>query len=150
MAGQYWVTWPDIPDHNQARQRALIWGPQAKPPPAVTSPVRMFQGGPFAARADAVKYRDAIGSANPLPPGGTPIVGSSGRGLTQTIANANPLTGLQAIGKFFAALGQASVWIRLAEGLLGLGLIAVGLAKITNTDVALKKAAMSAAKVAAL
>ena len=150
MAGQYWVTFPDIPDKNEARRRALIWGPQPKPPPQVTSPVRMFLGGPFATRADAVKYRDAIGSANPLPPGGTPIVGSSGRGLTQTIANANPLTGLQAIGKFFAALGQASTWIRVAEGLLGLGLIAVGLAKITNTDTKLKKAALSAAKVAAL
>lgn len=142
MAGQYWVTWPDITDKNQARQRALIWGPQDKPPPQVTSPVRMFLGGPFQTRAAAQTYKNAIGKGAIVPPTGTPIVGN--------VHVPNPLSGLQAIGKFFADLSQANTWIRLAEGLLGLALIAVGLAKITNADTTLKKAAKTAVKVAAL
>lgn len=124
MAGQFWVTHPDIPDKNQARQRAQIWGPQANPPPQVTSPVRMFLGGPFATRADAQKYKDAIGSGNPLPPGGTPVVGSSGRGLTQTVANA--WSAATAIPRFLSMLTNANLWIRVAEITAGLILMGIG------------------------
>lgn len=44
----------------------------------------------------------------------------------------NPLSGLAAIGDFFGRLGQASTWIRVAEVLLGVILLAVGVAELTN------------------
>lgn len=42
------------------------------------------------------------------------------------------LSGVAAIGDFFNRLGQASTWIRVGEVVLGLILLAVGIAKITN------------------
>lgn len=44
----------------------------------------------------------------------------------------NPLSGLAAIGDFFGRLGQANTWIRVAEVGLGIVLISIGIAKITN------------------
>lgn len=44
----------------------------------------------------------------------------------------NPLAGLAAIGDFFQRLTQASTWIRVAEVLLGLILLAAGTARITR------------------
>jgi len=52
----------------------------------------------------------------------------------------NPLTGLAAVGDFFARLTQANTWIRLVEGILGLGLLVVGLAKMSGTGSTLRKA----------
>lgn len=123
-AGQFWVTWPNISDHDQARQRAMIWGPQKNPPPQVTTPVRMFLGGPFATRADAQKYKDAIGSGNPLPPGGTPIVGSSGRGLTQTVQNA--WSAATAVPRFLSMLTNGNLWLRVGEIVAGMILLGIG------------------------
>lgn len=42
------------------------------------------------------------------------------------------LSGLASIGDFFARLSEASTWLRLAEGLLGVILIAVGVARLTH------------------
>jgi hypothetical protein len=41
-------------------------------------------------------------------------------------------SGLGAVGEFVKGLGQASTWLRIGEGVLGLVLIAVGVARITN------------------
>jgi hypothetical protein len=61
----------------------------------------------------------------------------------------NPLDFLRNIAAFFDKLSQASTWLRIAEFLLGAGLIIVGLAKLTaGTPVG--KAAGNAAKAAAL
>lgn len=132
MANQFWVTWPDIPDSNQARDQALIWGPQPNPPPQVTSPIRMFQAGPFATRANAQKYKDAIGTGKVLPPGGTPIVGSSGRGTTQAVENANPLAGILGLSRIIGDIGRAltdgKMWRSLGWVVLGIILILAGLA----------------------
>lgn len=57
-------------------------------------------------------------------------------------------TGLAAIGNFFNKLGQAHTWIRVGEVLLGLILIAVGVAKITNAVPIATDIAKTAAKVA--
>lgn len=43
------------------------------------------------------------------------------------------LSGLAAIGDFFARLGQANTWIRAGQAVLGLILIGIGLARITGT-----------------
>ena len=61
----------------------------------------------------------------------TPIPGvgiSPGGGFTAS----GPLSGLAAIGNFFNSLSQASTWIRVGEVLLGLILVAVGLARLTH------------------
>lgn len=60
------------------------------------------------------------------------------QGQNQTVAGSikaglsGPLSGLAAIGDFFARLTQASTWIRVGEVVLGLILIAVGVARITH------------------
>lgn len=56
--------------------------------------------------------------------------------------------GLAAIGDFFARLSQASTWIRVGEVFLGLILLAVGVARITNTVPIATKVARTAGAVA--
>ena len=65
------------------------------------------------------------------------------------IPGAPQLGGLSAIGDFFSKLGQANTWIRVAEVLLGLGLIIVGMAKL-GSGTAAGKAALKAGKAAAI
>jgi hypothetical protein len=43
------------------------------------------------------------------------------------------LSGINAVGNFFNALGEAKTWLRLAEGLGGLVLIYLGLAELTKS-----------------
>ena len=62
---------------------------------------------------------------------------------------ASTLTGINAIGDFFQRLTQSHTWIRVAEVLLGLGLIVVGLAKLSSGS-AVGKAAVKAGKAAAI
>jgi hypothetical protein len=47
-------------------------------------------------------------------------------------AASSTVPGLSQIGGFFSRLSQANTWIRLGEVLLGLVLIAIGLARMTN------------------
>jgi hypothetical protein len=47
---------------------------------------------------------------------------------------------LQAIGDFFAKLGQANLWIRVGEVILGVILLAVGAARITHAENFISKA----------
>lgn len=42
------------------------------------------------------------------------------------------LGGLAAIGDFFARLTEANTWLRIGEGVLGIILIAVGVARLTH------------------
>lgn len=44
----------------------------------------------------------------------------------------NPLSGLAAIGNSFSQLTQANTWLRLGGGVLGIILIAVGIARMTH------------------
>lgn len=44
----------------------------------------------------------------------------------------NPLSGLAAIGDFFGRLTEGSTWVRVGEVVLGLILLAVGVARITH------------------
>jgi hypothetical protein len=50
------------------------------------------------------------------------------------VASGSPpaLSGLAAIGDFFSRLTQANTWLRVAEGALGIILIAIGLARLTH------------------
>jgi hypothetical protein len=69
-------------------------------------------------------------------------------GIVQPVTNAVP--GLSQIGTFFASLGQANTWIRVAEVLLGLALLGVGIAHITKADNVISKAVRTGAKGALL
>lgn len=55
--------------------------------------------------------------------------------------------GLEAIGRFFAGLGQASTWLRVAEVLLGAGIIIVAAAKLAS-GTSVGQAAQKAGKAA--
>lgn len=63
--------------------------------------------------------------------GSTPSNDFIGAG-TPGLGGGNPLTGLAAIGDFFARLSEANTWLRIGEGLLGVILIAVGVARLTH------------------
>jgi len=77
------------------------------------------------------------------------VVTGAEKGAIQVEKSLNPLTGLAAIGDFFQRLTQASTWVRIAEGLLGLGLVIVGLAHLAS-GTAVGRAAAKAGKAAML
>lgn len=79
----------------------------------------VYWKGPFATEAEAKKAQNPQQySPNPLKDPGQ--------------SGSSPFGGLAAIGDFFARLGQPNTWIRAGEVVLGLILIAVGLARITK------------------
>lgn len=57
-------------------------------------------------------------------------------------------SGINAVGDFANKLTQGNTWLRIAEGLLGIVLIGVALAKLTGVDNAVNKAVGTAVKVA--
>lgn len=59
-------------------------------------------------------------------------------------------TGIDAVGAFFNRLTEGNTWLRIAEGTLGIILIAVALAKLTGADNVIAKTATTAAKAAVL
>lgn len=65
--------------------------------------------------------------------------------VTQAAASATGLGGLAAIGDFFARLGQPNTWLRVAEVLTGIVLLAVALNKVLGNPAG--KTATLAAKV---
>jgi hypothetical protein len=66
-----------------------------------------------------------------------------------SVPGAHALSGLDAIGNFFSQLGQANTWIRVAEFVIGAGLIIVSIAKLSS-GTAVGKAAVSVGKAAAI
>jgi hypothetical protein len=73
--------------------------------------------------------------AKAYPAGAKPTtsdVTAEGQAVTQEAGASQLIPGLQQVGQFFGALAQGSTWIRVAEGILGIILIAVGLARITH------------------
>lgn len=66
---------------------------------------------------------------------GAKLIPKALKGTAQGIGDvpgAKALSGLDAIGAFFSSLGEANTWLRVGEVALGLILIAVGVAKLTN------------------
>lgn len=99
-------------------------GTQAQAEARVKLAVNGQLKGPYATRADAEAAIKTLPKNLQQTPTGAQ------QAIQQTVSNAVP--GLQQIGTFFASLGQANTWIRVAETLLGLILIAAGLARITH------------------
>ena len=95
-------------------------------------------GGPYPtkAQADAAlkALQGVIATPEPLIPG-TNI---------QAPHLPNPLSGIAAVGDFFQRLTQANTWIRIGEVIIGVLLVAVGVAKLSGVSPG------SLAKVAAL
>jgi hypothetical protein len=81
--------------------------------------------GPFSseseAAASALAYNKKI--SGPLP---QQVAAEAGSALN--------LTGLAAIGDFFHRFTEASTWMRVGTALLGVILIAVGMARVTGTQ----------------
>jgi hypothetical protein len=63
-------------------------------------------------------------------------------GLIPGISNiSNPLTGITAVGDIFQRLAQPQTWIRISEVIIGVLLLAVGVASMTNSIPAATKIA---------
>lgn len=136
-SGQWWNIWTlasaqaeEIVPHTIQSATRPVQGGQSKWGQIFTV------AGPYATQADALK---AIGKFHGPPPH------STGPGGAPT----GVLTGLAAIGDFFSRLTQANTWIRVAEVVLGLGLIVVGLAHLASGTAA-GRAALKAGKAAAI
>lgn len=90
--------------------------------------------GPFATQDDAQNWANAYEKNPSTLHAGSGLSPSTGtvQGDKAPAGAAGLLTGLNAIGDFFARLSEGNTWLRLGEGLLGIILIAVGLARITS------------------
>lgn len=120
--GQYWVTWADTSNTTAAKTSAIIWGPQATAPAQLAG---FFQGGPFATKADAQAYKNAIGS---------------------DIPKVNPLSGLNAVGDFFGRLTEASTWERVGLGVVGIMFLGIGIVSVAGSTKTGKTVGKVAAK----
>lgn len=78
--------------------------------------------GPYATRTLAAAWQTSADTAGNSP-------GSAAGGAVNAALNA---TGINAIGGFFTALGQAATWIRVAKVIIGGTLLIVGLVHITG------------------
>jgi hypothetical protein len=56
-------------------------------------------------------------------------------------------SGVNAVGDFFNKLSDGNLWIRIAEGLLGLLLVGIAMGKLTGVDQKITQAVSTAAKV---
>lgn len=112
MANTAWWVWYNVQSGKpaqviQAATKGDVQNKTGFPPLA----------GPFKTKADAQHWIDSS---------------PTGKKTKPTHPLGNPLSGLEAVGNFFNELGQANVWIRVGEVVLGLILITVGIAKMTN------------------
>lgn len=86
--------------------------------------------GPYATEAQA------LAAQNPQQQSTNPVTD-----LKNAAVNSNSFSGLSSIGDFFGRLGQANTWIRVGEVLLGLVLLAIGVARLTKAVPAATKIA---------
>ena len=86
-------------------------------------------------------------------PNGTPPTTSLKTGASnevkQQVGTLISIPGVKSIGDFFGRLAEGNTWIRVAEAVLGLGLVIVGLAKLASGTAA-GRAALKAGKAAAI
>lgn len=148
MSGKWYVIWTANPGESlrgqeQHYQVAELGSSSLRKLPAVgsawgTGVVTLVQGSfPSEKAAEAV-----IGA--PGHPTGT------GEGSGAGHANpTGPNLPKNPLGDFLRRLGEANTWIRVAEVILGLGLIIVGLAKLASGTAA-GKAALKAGETAAI
>lgn len=95
-------------------------------PNAVNLITRAFADGWIADYNAAVKEKAQPGGAN------ANILNPATAAKAAVTGAAASIPGVQQIGDFFSTLAEGNTWIRIAEGLLGIVLIAIGLARITH------------------
>lgn len=84
--------------------------------------------GPYTSKPDAqAAIKGLPASLQQTPTGAEQAVGQAAKKATGGL-----LKGLEAIGDFFQRLTQANTWIRAGEVVVGLILLAAGLARITH------------------
>lgn len=128
--GQWWIVYKIVGSGSDQEIQATYV--QSASQPAVGGSVESVVG-PYATEADA-----EAGEQSP-----TPTASYTGQGGITSIP------GLSQIGDFFGALTQASTWIRVAEVLIGLGLIITGVSRLMS-GTPIGNAAETAGKAAAL
>lgn len=94
--------------------------------------------GPYSTKAEAESY---LTSANNY--GNNPVSAAG-----QAASDAANATGLGAIGDFFSKLGNANTWVRVGQVIVGVILLAVGVARITHAVPVATKIAKTAGAVA--
>ncbi len=104
-----------------AAENAEIWAEKHSP---LGSQINF---GPFATKAAAQAYKDAHPSRGPISGINSAAHAAAG--------------GAAAAGDFLSRLGDANTWIRVGQVLIGLILIAVGVAKLTSAVPAATKIA---------
>lgn len=117
----------------------------ADPPPSGLNKLPAI-GGPYPtkAEADAALKSEQANVANQK--NADPTNPFAGKDIIPGIPNPlnaipNPLTGVNAIGDFFVRLTDPHTWIRVGEVLIGVLLLAVGIASMTNSIPAATKIA---------
>lgn len=109
---------------------------------------------PFSAYNEVVTGLEELGAV-PAAIAGAASAGVTGAAnaaaaIPAAVSSLSPLTGLAAIGDFFQRLTQASLWERVGEVVLGLILIAVGVAHLTHAVPLATKVAKAAGGAVAL
>ncbi len=100
--------------------------------PGTSVNVNPFSGAGFGGSSTAViigPFTTKAGAESDAATGNYPT-NVSGSGNENSLTGAIP--GLAQIGDFFARLSDASTWLRVGEALLGIVLIAVGVARLTH------------------
>ena len=96
-------------------------------PPPTGYHILPGSGGPYPTKPEAEAALKALNKVITTP---EPLIPGTN---IQVPSLPNPLSGIEAVGNFFNKLGEASTWLRIGEFILGLLLLTVGIAKITDT-----------------
>lgn len=126
MAAEQWWALSEVNTSNPAKTgpwtyfQATAAQAQARAKLTITYGGEQALYGPYATEADA---KTAVASGQDKP---------QQTGSPNPPSLPNPLSGLAAIGDFFGRLTEGNTWIRIGEALLGIVLIAVGLARVTH------------------
>ena len=121
-SGQWWLTFTGL--QTDLNVTGKVVRSAGQPPHAGLTAVY----GPYKDKATAQFALDNSVYKQERPAWSAP--GSSSK--SPLIPQTGPLSGLSAAGDFLGRLGQASTWTRVAETVLGLILLAVGIARLTN------------------
>jgi hypothetical protein len=140
--GTYWVVYY-VQGQNQVSSRYVV----TPAPGSGASPQGFIVLSAPTAQAARQQAQSRLGPGEIVssvdgPYRGTAAAQAAGSGKVQASQRAmqaghlpgipNPLSGLAAIGDFFTRLTEPATWLRAGEVILGLLLIAVGVAKMTD------------------
>lgn len=135
MAATQWWVISEASSSNLNGSFVVVSGTAA----AIKAKYGAAAGGPYSTQAAAQTAANTIGGGFP----GANISGNPGTAIKQGLSN---IPGASSVGDFLGRLDEGSTWIRIAEGVLGLLLIAVGVARLTHAVPIATQVASAAAK----